>query len=127
MRPGPDPVRSALPALLLALLVAMPGGAGAGPAVFWASSPLQPGDTALFYGDGLETADAVRFVRLADGPAEEPGREPRAGDPGRGVGAKPVQPSPWSVNATRFSGRRLASRSASARRGCGSVTTASRR
>jgi Pectate lyase superfamily protein len=98
MRPR-APLRPALAGLLLALVVATPAAAAAGPSVFWASSPLQPGETALLYGDGLETAADVRFVRLADGPAEEPGREPRPGDPARGVGAKPVQPSPASVKA----------------------------
>jgi len=69
-----------------------------GPVVFWASAPVQPGETVLFYGDGLETTDDIRLLRLADEPTDTPRpssvfqRSPADGQP-----SKPLQPSNISV------------------------------
>jgi hypothetical protein len=69
-----------------------------GAAVFWASTPVRPGETVLFYGDGLEEVDEIRLLRLADESPGLPGapssrREAR----GNGLRAKPLQPSSASV------------------------------
>jgi len=60
--------RLVLPAALSLCLVSQ---VAAAPVVFWASDPVQPGQTALVVGEGFGEKPKVEVCRLADG---EPGR-----------------------------------------------------
>lgn len=83
----------------LSVVIALPREAMAqGPVVFWASTTVQPGETVLFYGDGLETTDDIRFLRLADEATDTP--RPSSGfqrTPADGQPSTPLQPSNISV------------------------------
>jgi len=83
---------------MLGLTVASPVGSVAqGPVVFWASSPVRPGEAVLFYGDGLENVDDIRLLRLADEPGGLPAHAPLPPPRAQGLSAKPLQPSRVSV------------------------------
>src|SRR5262245_3321131 len=83
---------------VLGLTVASPVASVAqGPVVFWASSPGRPGETVLFYGDGLEKVDDIRLLRLADEPGGPPALSPLPQPRTQGLPAKPLQPSRVSV------------------------------
>ena len=62
--------------VIVMLMVTMfPGWAVAGPTVFWASEPVDPGDVVLLYGGDLAGVREVEVSRLPDG---EPGGPPSA-------------------------------------------------
>ncbi len=48
-------------------------------AVFWASDPIGPGETALTIGEGFGENPGIEVVRLIDGPAAEPTAHPSRG------------------------------------------------
>jgi hypothetical protein len=84
--------------LWMLLLVAFPRSSMAQePAVFWASTPVQPGETVLFYGDGMERVDDIRLLRLANAPGGLPRRSSLRQSPAGGLPCKPLQPSQVSV------------------------------
>jgi hypothetical protein len=79
----------------LGLVSALPSGSMAlGPAVFWVSTPVHPGEMVLFYGDGLEKVDDIYLIRLADEPTDLP--DPSSSfqsSPAEGLPCNPLQPS----------------------------------
>ena len=84
----------ALFTLFLVLAVAPP--AAGVPVVFWASDPVRSGETAMVLGDGFGEKPSVEVVRLEDGPAAGPSRDPAAW-PGGGREAEVLQASDQSV------------------------------
>lgn len=97
IRRGVSPVRSLsmrLASALWAFGVAVVTAADVGtPLVIWHSQPVQPGQTVLLYGDGLNAAK-VTARRLPDDAPGEPGTSVVEGDsgPDRGEDLVPIQP-----------------------------------
>jgi len=56
------------PVLIAAFVAATARLTAATPAVFWASEPVQPGQTVVVIGEGLGEKPKVQVARLADGP-----------------------------------------------------------
>ena len=67
------------------------------PVVFWASTPVQPGETILLYGDALERVEDIRLLRLADESAGLPVPSALQHSPAEGLSCQPLQPSQVSV------------------------------
>ncbi|NLO74892.1 MAG: hypothetical protein GX100_12385 [candidate division WS1 bacterium] len=92
--------------LLLAVLAVvalsalpMPGQAAPdGPALFWYSDPVKPGEVALLQGDQIAERCQVEFLRLADGDPGQPQAAPAApsGAPTR------IAPLQASVSSVKF-------------------------
>ena len=70
------------------------------PVVYWASSPVQPGETVLATGSGLKDVQKIEVVRLPDGPAGEPPQETAPAWPGNGREVKAIQPDEISIKFT---------------------------
>ena len=68
---------------------------GETPAVFWASDPVRPGETAMVIGENLSGGSAVELARVPDGRAGKPGGA--FAWPKRGVSVAPLQPGRQSV------------------------------
>ena len=58
--------------LLTTLLLGLAGPVVAAPTVFWASDPVQPGQTVVVIGEGFGEKPKVEIIRLPDGAAGHP-------------------------------------------------------
>lgn len=58
--------------LLLTAIAGHAGAIAAGPAVFWASDPVRPGEAVMAIGEGFVENPPVEVVRLPDGAAAQP-------------------------------------------------------
>jgi hypothetical protein len=84
--------------VLLAWLLLLGTDAGAGaPAVFWASDPVQPGETVMAFGAGFGETPVIEVARLADGWGAGEPVEQAVEWPGRGRRAAAIQPGDTSV------------------------------
>ncbi len=80
--------------LIAALVCAAP--LFAAPGIHWVSDPVAPDETVVILGEGLEAGAVVELLRLADGPAGQPGSpEPR----GQFATLKPLQVSGRCIKA----------------------------
>ena len=88
---------SLLLALLLVRALTSSAYAAQEKAVFWASNPVSPGETAMVVGAGLGDTKQVAFTRLEDAPAGEPGADALSRLPAQAKMIKPAQVSELSV------------------------------
>src|SRR5262249_56695997 len=83
--------------LLLVIALTSSAYAAQEKAVFWASNPVSPGETAMVVGAGLGDTKQVAFTRLEDAPAGEPGADALSRLPAEAQMIKPAQVSEFSV------------------------------
>jgi len=88
---------SILFALMLVMALTSSAYAAQEKAVFWASNPVSPGETAMVVGSGLGDTKQVAFTRLEDAPAGEPGADALSRLPAEAQMIKPAQVSELSV------------------------------
>jgi len=73
------------------------GIASAAPAIFWASDPIRPGETAMLIGDGFGANATVEISRLTDEQPAEPTAAKISSWPGLGIKVEVLQGSEQSL------------------------------
>ena len=58
---------------LASLVLTSQIGLRAAPVVFWSPDSVEPGNTIMLYGGGLDEVDGISVARLPDGPVALPG------------------------------------------------------
>ncbi|MBI2300969.1 MAG: hypothetical protein HYU66_18820 [Armatimonadetes bacterium] len=88
---GAGPTRGVVVLLLVAARLS------AAPTIFWASDPVQPGDTVLVTGDGFGQSPEVEVVKLPDAPVEPPSGKPYVWPAKGATSAQVLQPGETSL------------------------------
>jgi Pectate lyase superfamily protein/Right handed beta helix region len=93
MRAFPFSSHAGLVSAVLVAGICLSTAASGQPQIYWASDPVNPGDSVLVSGDGLSDVMSVGITRLAD-TKDEPSRAPGTDEIGA---AKPIQANNQSV------------------------------